>query len=277
MFIRGLECGPLRVTEARARAVAGRPAEKAPAEAAVRARTQREAFDEGMVVTVSAFEGDIVVLGSDGVFDNLFIDEILGICDSFLPPSSAGTKFRPTDRNVFGEIAKQVVASAHAKTKAVNGIYAESPIGRGGKIDDTSVLIGEVVEWTPAHGEAWAKLRQQRWWRGLLTCGGTVPTCGEEISVADAEYEYGTGARVRNYPANPNASFSTYYGSAAGSFNSSGSFNSASAGSAANLYNRKESIEGPGEAGYPGGRPVRSRRRDRDEDDEEEDRKCCIM
>merc|ERR1719162_534551 len=34
---------------------------------------------------VSAFQGDIVVLGSDGVFDNLYIDEILAICDQEIP------------------------------------------------------------------------------------------------------------------------------------------------------------------------------------------------
>merc|ERR1719321_508397 len=40
-----------------------------------------EVIERGSAVhCVSAFEGDIVVLGSDGVFDNLFVDEIASIC-----------------------------------------------------------------------------------------------------------------------------------------------------------------------------------------------------
>merc|ERR1719261_371592 len=47
-----------------------------------------EVIERGSAVhCVSAFEGDIVIAGSDGVFDNLFIDEILHICDAFIPPS----------------------------------------------------------------------------------------------------------------------------------------------------------------------------------------------
>merc|ERR1719352_1914753 len=54
-------------------------------------------FDEGIALEViergsavhcvSAYEGDILVLGSDGVFDNPFVEEILTICDEILPNS----------------------------------------------------------------------------------------------------------------------------------------------------------------------------------------------
>lgn len=236
-----------------------------------------EVIERGSAVhCVSAFEGDIVVLGSDGVFDNLFIDEILGICNSYIAPS-ASRQFKAVDRTILGEIAHQIVIKAHSKTKHVNGVYPESPIGRGGKIDDTSVIVGEVVEWTEAHGDAWAQLRKQKWWRGLMTCGGSVPHCGDEIVVADGGYEYGSGSRVRNYPAAPNGSFSTYYGSFDGS--QAGSFSSAQ-GSAAGLYSRKHGLpaaKGPGQAAYPNGRPVRSRPGPVDEDDDESDVRCSIM
>merc|ERR1719217_930151 len=44
-----------------------------------------EVIERGSAVhCVSAFEGDIVVLGSDGVFDNLFVDEVLGICQEMI-------------------------------------------------------------------------------------------------------------------------------------------------------------------------------------------------
>merc|ERR1719453_781427 len=45
-----------------------------------------EVIERGSAVhCVSAFEGDIVVLGSDGVFDNLFVDEIVGMCEEMIP------------------------------------------------------------------------------------------------------------------------------------------------------------------------------------------------
>merc|ERR1719337_586736 len=37
---------------------------------------------------VSAYEGDILVLGSDGVFDNLFLDEVVDLANAHLPPRS---------------------------------------------------------------------------------------------------------------------------------------------------------------------------------------------
>merc|ERR1719401_1314502 len=53
-----------------------------------------EVIERGSAVhCVSAYEGDIVIMGSDGVFDNLFLDEIVGICNDYLPPAPLGSKF----------------------------------------------------------------------------------------------------------------------------------------------------------------------------------------
>merc|ERR1719375_1858863 len=47
-----------------------------------------EVIEKGSAVhCVSAYEGDILVLGSDGVFDNLFLDELVDICNAALPPT----------------------------------------------------------------------------------------------------------------------------------------------------------------------------------------------
>merc|ERR1711988_1384927 len=170
--------------------------------------TVDEAFDEEIAIEViergsavhcvSAFEGDIVVAGSDGVFDNLFIDEILQICEEMLP-TPAG-KFRPVDRNVLGTIARRIVMDSHAKTASVGGKYKDTPIGKGGKIDDTSCLVAQVVEWTEAHGEAWKQLRSKRMWNNIFSCGGVLPSTDEEYVSAEYEAEYG---RRRNYPTKP--------------------------------------------------------------------------
>lgn len=236
--------------------------------------TMIEVIEKGSAVhCVSAYEGDVVILGTDGVFDNLFIDEVVGICNEMLyqPP---GQKFRPLDRHLMGEVARRIVIECHAKTQpGITGAYADCPIGRGGKVDDTSCIVGEVVEWTEAHGEAWSNLRRRKWFRDFFTCGGNLPTGtfgdDNEIVVNDG-YEYDNGARVRRYPTKPNASFSTYYGSEA-------SFNSADFNSFTSGYGRAR--EGEAMAAMYGTRPppVITHHRRRDEEDDEEETACSIM
>lgn len=92
--------------------------------------------------------GDLIVLGSDGVFDNLFIDEIVELCNCALPCPLAGV-WVPSQPQVLGQIAQRVVKEALSKSEVTGrGIFPETPIGPGGKIDDTSVVIAEVVEWS---------------------------------------------------------------------------------------------------------------------------------
>jgi len=175
-----------------------------------------EVIERGSAVhCVSAFEGDIVIAGSDGVFDNLFIDEILKIAEDMLPPSGSGAKFRPVDRALLGQIAQTIVMECHGKTQILNGKHRQTPIGLGGKIDDTSCLVAQVVEWTDAHGEACKQIRSKKRWHSIFSCGGVLPTCEDEYVTVEYEDDSGnSGTRQRNYPAKPNAdSFSTYYGS----------------------------------------------------------------
>mmetsp|Transcript_60081 Transcript_60081/g.93370 ORF Transcript_60081/g.93370 Transcript_60081/m.93370 type:complete len:440 (+) Transcript_60081:50-1369(+) len=219
--------------------------------------TMIEVIEKGSAVhCVSAYEGDIVVLGTDGVFDNLFIDEIVAICDEMLyAPCHPKQGFEPLDRALLGQCARRIVLECHAKTQPSELGYRDCPIGIGGKVDDTSCVVGEVVEWTDAHGEAWAKFRRQRWFRELFTCGGAIPGLDKDEIVLDQEYT--TGSRVRAFPTKPNASFSTYYGSFAGSDYGSSFHSSYSQ----NMHSR----------------PVAARGRRRANDDEEKGDSCSIM
>jgi protein phosphatase PTC7 len=133
-----------------------------------------EVIERGSAVhCVSTYEGDIVLLGSDGVFDNLFLDELVSICNAYLPPPSPGT-FMPIQPAVLADIAQRIVEECHAKTqKAKNGHMPETPIGKGGKMDDTSVVVAEVIEWTEAHSEIWNRVKKQKDWDRMVTCGGT--------------------------------------------------------------------------------------------------------
>jgi protein phosphatase PTC7 len=239
--------------------------------------TMIEVIEKGSAVhCVSAYEGDIVVLGTDGVFDNLFIDEIVAICDDMLYRPGNQEKYRPLDRSVLGQVAHRIVLECHAKTQPGSDGFRESPIGKGGKVDDTSCIVGEIVEWTDEHGEAWANLKRRQWFRDFFTCGGAVPLGGDEIVFDDAHNHYGTGARVRHYPTKPNASFSTYWGSFSEYGSSYASFNSLASG----WGMPREGERSEAMYGYrpePESLSRRRRRRGEDDEDSEEEGACSLM
>lgn len=155
-----------------------------------------EVIERGSAVhCVSTYEGDIIMIGSDGVFDNLFLDELVDICNRFMPAPTAAGAFERTNPSVLSEIAQHVIEACHAKTRPTgSGHMPETPIGRGGKMDDTSVVVGEVIEWTEAHSELWENVRKQKQWEDLTSCGGNMKPCrmgpctaGEEVD--DYEFE----------------------------------------------------------------------------------------
>jgi len=155
-----------------------------------------EVIERGSAVhCVSTYEGDIVLLGSDGVFDNLFLDEVVDICNAFMPPPPPG-HYVPLQPAVLSQIAQRIVQECHAKTeRGPGGRMPETPIGKGGKMDDTSVVVAEIIEWTEAHSEVWAQVRRQRKWDDLVTCGGTAQfgpcrTCTREEDVDEYEEDY---------------------------------------------------------------------------------------
>lgn len=160
-----------------------------------------EVIERGSAVhCISAYEGDIVVMGSDGVFDNLYLDEIVSICNEMLPPAHYGTKFTPIRQPVLQEIARVIVEACHAKTKVgPRGRYPDTPIGKGGKRDDTCCVVGEVVEWTAEKGEHWARIRRQRQWQSLVACGGLRLCCEDSRYKDDDEETWYTGG-AREYP-----------------------------------------------------------------------------
>jgi len=239
--------------------------------------TMIEVIERGSAVhCVSAYEGDIVILGTDGVFDNLFVDEVVAICNEMLmKPWGDTRKFKPLDRSALATTAKRIVLECHAKTQPTVGGYLDCPIGKGGKVDDTSCIVGEVVEWTEAHGESWAQLRRRKWFRDFFTCGGAISAVDtEEIVIDESRLEYDNGARVRRYPTKPNASFSTYWGSFSEYNGSFASFSSLASG-----WGRVK--EGDRTQAMHGYRPdiaaMSRRRREFEDEEEEETRGCSVM
>lgn len=131
-----------------------------------------EVIEKGSAVhCVSAYEGDVLILGSDGVFDNLFLDEIVEICNEILPAPTAN-HFSPMPAQYLMKAAQRIVKESHAKSDCVNGQFLDTPIGKGGKVDDTSVVVGEIIEWTEAHTQIWSEVRRNRRWKDVISCGG---------------------------------------------------------------------------------------------------------
>jgi serine/threonine protein phosphatase PrpC len=131
-----------------------------------------EVIEKGSAVhCVSAYEGDILIMGSDGVFDNLFLDEIVEICNEHMRPPKR-TEFVPMLPNTLTQVAQKIVLASHAKSDAKSGQFLDTPIGKGGKVDDTAVVVSEIVEWTDAHRQIWSQVRRNKQWSNVLSCGG---------------------------------------------------------------------------------------------------------
>lgn len=154
-----------------------------------------EVIERGSAVHyVSAYEGDVLVMGSDGVFDNLFLDEIVDICNQVFRPQvyngrGSSSSMKPTDPKLMREAARRIVMESHGKTEpGPSGYYAEAPIGKGGKVDDTCCVVGEVVEWTEKHNNVWSRVRRNRQWQDLLSCGGNFATEDDEADLEQMHY-----------------------------------------------------------------------------------------
>lgn len=119
-----------------------------------------EVIEKGSAVScVSAYEGDIVIMGSDGVFDNLYTSEVADIVNAVLSP---GTSY-PVESSKLSFLARQIVEACHLKTKPQpDGRMPDAPIGPGGKADDTACVVAEVVELELRSGGHWGPLSQSR-------------------------------------------------------------------------------------------------------------------
>ncbi|CAE8683265.1 unnamed protein product [Polarella glacialis] len=147
-----------------------------------------EVIERGSAVhCVSAYEGDVVIMGSDGVFDNLFLDEIIHLSNSILQPGMGS----PLPQEALAHLSRAIVMASHSKSqRQANGRLPECPIGIGGKVDDTSVVVAEVLEWTEEYKGRSGPQRRRKEQRGLWACGD-FECCGgvseEELDLSNIE------------------------------------------------------------------------------------------
>merc|ERR1712216_620224 len=80
------------------------------------------------------------------------------------------------------------------------GELPETPIGKGGKVDDTAVVVAEVVEWTQAHNDVWRQVKRKRQWDSMFSCAAPCRTCSSHdapVSDSDEDTEFRSGPRMR--------------------------------------------------------------------------------
>mmetsp|Transcript_68337 Transcript_68337/g.156934 ORF Transcript_68337/g.156934 Transcript_68337/m.156934 type:complete len:357 (+) Transcript_68337:73-1143(+) len=116
--------------------------------------------------------GDMVIAGTDGVFDNLFDDEIAALATTFMQqhkPLQLVDKDGRTEvmdrRSALNQLASNIAEAARAAAVGTNYTpftYAAAKEGigengrplRGGKLDDITVVIAEVGEAEATHTAA---------------------------------------------------------------------------------------------------------------------------
>jgi len=100
--------------------------------------------EDAVSIQLDLREGDVVVMGSDGLFDNLFDGEILDIVNTQMSCSEESR-----DNNVSEILAKTAYNRSQSafetpfRKLAYDLGLVESPFG--GKLDDITVLVGKVV------------------------------------------------------------------------------------------------------------------------------------
>lgn len=89
-------------------------------------------------VTVNIQPGDLVIVGTDGLWDNLYDDEIVELATSASEPMTIAQLIA---RQAHETAASKSVISPFAKAARENGY----PLATGGKMDDISVVVARVV------------------------------------------------------------------------------------------------------------------------------------
>jgi len=91
-----------------------------------------------VIVTINIQPGDLVIVGSDGLWDNLFDDEIVEVATRATEPMIVAQLIA---RQAHMAASSKTVISPFAKAARDNGY----PLATGGKMDDISVLVARVV------------------------------------------------------------------------------------------------------------------------------------
>lgn len=96
---------------------------------------------DGTTLQAEIFKGDIIVAGSDGVFDNLSDADVCEIVSSFGPKTKSGVIAKKiVDKSRSVSLDPMAVTPYSTVARGKSG-YAAYKDGRGGKVDDVSCIV----------------------------------------------------------------------------------------------------------------------------------------
>lgn len=107
-----------------------------------------QTYRDAMVCSVDLKEGDTVVMGSDGLFDNMFDQEIISTIYRFEDVTSAAKGLADLASNHSKDVNFDSPYSMEARSRGFDVPLWKKILGKkltGGKPDDITVIVGRVV------------------------------------------------------------------------------------------------------------------------------------
>ncbi|KAF7035237.1 hypothetical protein CFC21_046150 [Triticum aestivum] len=102
---------------------------------------------DALVCTVNLMEGDMIVSGSDGFFDNIFDQEILGVINESLGTDEAAKALAELARKHSVDVTFDSPYSMEARSRGFDVPWWKKLLGAklvGGKMDDITVIVAQV-------------------------------------------------------------------------------------------------------------------------------------
>lgn len=111
--------------------------------------SSRDTPDDAARLTVDGLrDGDVMVLASDGLWDNMFTDQLLALLRDGGSPAELSRR--------IAEEAHRIAADPAASTPFQEGARKNGQLWKGGKLDDITVLVA-VISLAPASAVAAAE------------------------------------------------------------------------------------------------------------------------
>ncbi|XP_028057897.1 probable protein phosphatase 2C 1 isoform X2 [Camellia sinensis] len=107
-----------------------------------------QTYLDATVTSVRLMEGDTIVMGSDGLFDNVFNHEIISTMAQYSDVAEAAKALANLAHNHSTNSSFDSPYSSEARTKGYDVPWWKKFIGMkltGGKLDDITVIVGQVV------------------------------------------------------------------------------------------------------------------------------------
>ena len=100
--------------------------------------TYGDGLDNAQIIEIPIKENDIIILGSDGLFDNLFEDQILNLLfDDQMINEKA---------KYIADLAMEFAMSESAFTPFTKNALENNLYHKGGKLDDISVIVANILK-----------------------------------------------------------------------------------------------------------------------------------